>query len=256
MLDERYCMKVIPVAGLSGSGKTTFIRALIPVLSRHGPVGTVKHTGHHAMELPEGKDTTVMFAAGARAVAGIDREKMLITLGTTSITEALDVLAAQGIAFAVMEGYKGSALPKIIIGNLEAEGCVLRNPAPEDVINALDRFPDYITLGEILRDLGGTFQGTGQPCTITTSVIPVQAGNGGDALSSLERALPGIVRRMEGLSGVIRARAAIRHGTLFGGSDELLIAVATGKGDDATAALQYALSLCRDIPEVRSTIFL
>ncbi|HMK16120.1 MAG TPA: molybdopterin-guanine dinucleotide biosynthesis protein MobB, partial [Methanomicrobiales archaeon] len=42
-------MKIVQVAGFSGSGKTTFIRALIPLLSRLGPVGTVKHTGHHSM---------------------------------------------------------------------------------------------------------------------------------------------------------------------------------------------------------------
>ncbi|HVN65323.1 MAG TPA: molybdopterin-guanine dinucleotide biosynthesis protein MobB, partial [Methanomicrobiales archaeon] len=63
-------MKIIQVTGVSGSGKTTFIRSLIPLLTRSGPVGTVKHTGHHSMEAPKGKDTTVMFEAGARAVAG------------------------------------------------------------------------------------------------------------------------------------------------------------------------------------------
>ena len=121
-------MKVIPVTGLSGSGKTTFIRSLIPVLARFGPVGTVKHTGHHSMELPKGKDTTVMFGAGAVAVAGIDQEKTLITLGSTSLADALDILAGQGIAIAVMEGYKGSPLPKIVIGDIDLEGCVLRQP--------------------------------------------------------------------------------------------------------------------------------
>ena len=157
-------VKVIPVTGLSGSGKTTFIRSLIPILARFGTVGTVKHTGHHSMDLPPGKDTTVMFGAGAVAVAGIDREKTLITLGSTSLADALDILAGRGIVIAVVEGYKESPLPKIVIGNIDLEGCILRNPDPEDVIRCFDRFPDYITLGEILRELEADCRAEKGPC--------------------------------------------------------------------------------------------
>ncbi len=244
-------VKVIPVTGLSGSGKTTFIRSLIPILARFGPVGTVKHTGHHSMELPAGKDTTVMFGAGAVAVAGIDREKTLITLGSTSLAEALDIMAGRGIAIAVVEGYKSSTLPKIVIGDIDLEGCILRNPDPGDVIRCIDRFPDYITQGEILRELGESCRGRERPCTTAASTIPVPAGTGGDLLPFLERALHGIARRMEGLPGVFGARAAIRHGALFGGDDEILIAVAAGSGEGAGTALQSALSWCREILEDR-----
>lgn len=237
-------MKVIPVAGISGSGKTTFIRALFPLLSRYGPVGAVKHIGHHTMEVPEGKDTTAMFATGARAVAGIDREKTIITLHSTSITDALDILAGQGVAFAIVEGFKGSTWPKIIIGDLEAEGGVLRNPAPEEVIPALHRFPDYITFGEILRELGKSYRGKGKPCTTATATIPLPAGWKEDSLSSIEQELPALVRGMEALSGVTGARAAIRHGALFGGTDELIVAVAAWSGEEASSALQLALPGC------------
>lgn len=147
-------MKVIPVSGPSGSGKTTFIRALIPLLRRLGPVGTVKHIGHHAMDLPEAKDTTVMFKAGAVAVAGIDEEKTIVTLRSTSLPNALGILSSQGVVFAVVEGYKTGPLPKIVIGDVDVENCILRNPSPEEVIRSLDRFPDYDTLGERLRSLG------------------------------------------------------------------------------------------------------
>lgn len=232
-------VKVIQVTGLSGSGKTTFIRSLIPLLARLGPVGTVKHTGHHSMALPEGKDTTVMFGAGARAVAGIDREKTLVTLKSTSLTDALDILAGQRIAIAVIEGYKGSALPKIVIGDLEAEGCVLRNPDPKDVIPALERFPDYVTLGELLRELGEVCREKGGSCTTATATIPLPAGLKEDTLE-----LPALVRSMEALSGVIVARAGIRHGALFGGTEELLVAVAAVSGEEAFSAMQIALPGC------------
>jgi molybdopterin synthase catalytic subunit len=235
-------LKVIPVAGTSGSGKTTFIRELLPILSLHGPVGTVKHIGHHAMEVPEGKDTTVMFDAGARAVAGIDREKTIITLHSTSITDALDILAGQGVAFAIVEGFKGSTWPKIIIGDLEAEGGVLRNPAPEEVIPALHRFPDYITFGEILRELREICREKGQPCTTAAATLPLPVGIQEGSLD-----LPALVRSMEDLPGVAAARAAIRRGALFGAADELLVAVAAETGEEASSALQIGLLWCGDM---------
>lgn len=240
-------MKVIPVAGLSESGKTTFIRSLLPVLARYGPVGVVKHIGHHAMELPEGKDTTVMFGTGARAVAGIDGEKTVLTLRSTSVADALDILTGQGVAFAVVEGYKSSPWPKVFIGDLEAENCLLRDPEPEEVIRVLDRFPDYITVGEILRELATGCRGRGKPCATAAAAVPVPAGSGVTCLSSMEESLPGVVTCMEGFPGIAMARAALHHGSLFGGTDEVLLAVAAGTGDEAAAALQAGLGLCREI---------
>jgi molybdopterin synthase catalytic subunit len=237
-------VKVIPVAGTSGSGKTSFILALIPLLSRMGPVGTVKHIGHHAMEVPEGKDTTVMFATGAQAVVGIDGEKTIVTLRSTSVADALDLLAGQGIAFAVVEGFKGSPWPKVVIGDLEAEEVLLRNPSPEEVIRNLGRFPDYVTLGELLRELREVCREKEQSCTTATATIPLPAGMNEDSLE-----LPALVRGMEALSGVRGARAALRHGALFGGTDELLVAVAAESGEEAALALQLALPGCLETLE-------
>jgi molybdopterin-guanine dinucleotide biosynthesis protein MobB len=237
-------VKVIPVAGTSGSGKTSFILTLLPLLSRHGPTGAVKHIGHHAMELPEGKDTTVMFDTGARAVAGIDGEKTILTLRDNSLPDALDLLAGQGVAFAVVEGFKGSPWPKVVIGDLEAEEVLLRNPSPEEVIRNLGRFPDYVTLGELLRELGEACREQGQASTTATATIPLPAGMNEDSLE-----LPALVRGMEALSGVTGARAALRHGALFGGTDELLVAVAAESGEEAALALQLALPGCLETLE-------
>jgi molybdopterin-guanine dinucleotide biosynthesis protein MobB len=239
-------VKVIPVAGLSGSGKTTFIRTLIPVLARLGPVGTVKHIGHHSMELPEGKDTTVMFSAGAGAVAGIDSGKSVITLDGTSLAEALDILATHGIAIAIVEGYKGSPLPKIVIGDIDLEGCILRNPDPEDVIRSLDRFPDYVTLGEILRELGAACRAEPGSVAIAASTTPLSFGSQGAARSPLEDALPRIAEAAKDLPGVIGVRAVIQNGAPFGRPDELVIAIAAGKGDEAASALAKAFFRYRE----------
>jgi len=238
-------VKVIPIAGLSGSGKTTFIRALIPLLARIGPVGTVKHTGHHSMELPEGKDTTVMFSAGAAAVAGVDREKTLVTLHGSSLAGALDILSGQGISFAVVEGYKSSPLPKIVIGDIDLEGCVLRNPGPGEVIRVLDRFPDYFTLGGILRELGNGCQPGDEPVSIAASAIRLPPEPDEKTFMAFERLLPRIVGSAQDLPGVISARAAVQKGVPFGRPNELLVGVAGRGAEGAAAGMVRIVSGCK-----------
>ena len=238
-------MRVIPVAGLSGSGKTTFIRSLVPLLARLGPVGTVKHTGHHSMELPEGKDTTVMFGAGAAAVAGVDREKTLVTLGSSSLAGALDLLADRGMAFAVVEGFKDSPLPKIVTGDADLEGCILRNPSPGDVIPALDRFPNYFSLGGILRELGGEAGGDRIPPALSCAALPLPGGMDGEALDRLEQELPGLVEGCGDQPGVIGIRAVLQRGALFGKADGLLFGAAARSGEAATATLARMISESR-----------
>jgi molybdopterin-guanine dinucleotide biosynthesis protein MobB len=245
-------VRVIPVTGLSGSGKTTFIRALIPLLSRLGPVGTVKHIGHHAMQLPEGKDTTAMFGAGAEAAAGIDQEKMLITLASTSLAEALDILSGRGIAFAVVEGYKSGPLPKIAIGDVEVEGCILRNPEPEEVIRSLDRFPSYFTLGEMAREVWRECRSRNVPFTITTSTASLPMG----VLQDLEMALREIGDSLQDLPGVIAVRIVIQHGSPFGRTNQLIVAIAAENDEGAAAALAHVLQRCKKVLEVRGTGFL
>ena len=60
-------MRVIGLAGWSGSGKTRLLSALIPVLAARGlRVSTVKHA-HHAFDVDvPGKDSWTHRQAGAR----------------------------------------------------------------------------------------------------------------------------------------------------------------------------------------------
>jgi molybdopterin synthase catalytic subunit len=220
-------VKVIQVAGLSGSGKTTFVRALLPLLARSGPVGTVKHIGHHAMELPEGKDTTVMFGNGARVVAGIDQEKTIVTLEGTSLADALDILSSRGVSYAIVEGYKTSSLPKVVIGDADLEGCILRNPSPGEVTRSIDRFPSYFTLEELRRELNRESGAAGRPVAIACAAISSPVPMTGKEPSLPKGELP----------GVIGVRAVVHRGSLFGRNDELLVAVAAETRDAAVAAL-------------------
>lgn len=136
-------MKIIQVAGRSNSGKTTFIRKLIPELKKIGPVGVIKHLGDHEYGLEDGKDTTHFYNAGADITTGIDSEKTVCIMHHADLDTTLKMYAEQGIRFAVIEGYKQRSYAKIVIGSLEIDRGVLTNPTTEDVIQALDLFDEY-----------------------------------------------------------------------------------------------------------------
>jgi molybdopterin-guanine dinucleotide biosynthesis protein MobB len=136
-------MKIIQVVGNSESGKTTFIKKLIPALKKKGTVAAIKHLGDHTFQIEEGKDTTVFFDSGADISIGIDSHKAIAALRKNSLEDILSILFSQDIDFAVIEGFKQRTYPKIVIGGLTTENCVLSNPSVEHVITSLDLFDDF-----------------------------------------------------------------------------------------------------------------
>ncbi len=143
-------MRIIHIAGRSGSGKTTFIRSFGTLLCQYGRVGTIKHLGHHTYILPEGKDTTLHFATGAEMTIGIDDEKMVAQIRSPDLDRALRLLADQGIDYAIIEGFKAFPFTKVIFGDLEGTA-VFRNPEPEELIGQLSMFDEYHTLQSLIR---------------------------------------------------------------------------------------------------------
>jgi len=136
-------MKIIQVVGLANTGKTTFIKELIPVLMNRGSVGVIKHLGDHDYQMEEGKDTTGFFDAGAAISVGIDAGKSIVAIRNNSLDDILLLFFQQGIDFAIVEGFKQRPFPRIVIGDLEIEGCVLRDPEVQDVIASLSKFKDF-----------------------------------------------------------------------------------------------------------------
>ncbi|NYT05621.1 MAG: molybdopterin-guanine dinucleotide biosynthesis protein B [Methanomicrobiales archaeon] len=145
-------MRIIHVAGYSGTGKTRFITAFIEALRERGPVGVIKHIGHHTQELPGGKDTTLFTGAGAAIVIGIDDEKAMAAIRNASLADALALLARAGMAYAVIEGFKTEPGPKIVFGEYDDPQCVLRDPGVDEALAALGRFPRYATAESMLAD--------------------------------------------------------------------------------------------------------
>lgn len=136
-------MKIIQVVGRSNSGKTTFIKQLIPKLKMLGRVAVIKHLGDHEYVLENGKDTTGFFEVGADIAVGIDADKSVVAIRNNSLESNLRILFDQGINFAVIEGFKQKPFPKIVIGDLESDHCVLTNPSLDEVLATLDAFENY-----------------------------------------------------------------------------------------------------------------
>ncbi|HJH29088.1 MAG TPA: molybdopterin synthase [Methanosarcinaceae archaeon] len=111
-------MKVISVVGHKNSGKTALVSRLVTALSGIGSVGTVKHMAPHRFN-PEDTDTGKHFDAGADVVVGVTKDELVTIARDPSLDRALDALADGGMDFAVVEGYKESDLPKIILGDME-----------------------------------------------------------------------------------------------------------------------------------------
>jgi molybdopterin synthase catalytic subunit len=147
-------MKIIHVAGTSGTGKTRFIRELVPALTALGPTGVVKHIGHHTAVLEPGKDTTIFFESGAAISAGIDREKSVIMTRENELSAVLSFLSDSGIQYAVLEGFKQKPFRKILFGAYQgAEEVLMVEPSIDEVLSRLEEFSDFFTARALEREL-------------------------------------------------------------------------------------------------------
>ncbi len=113
--------KIKPVysfVGSSGSGKTTFLENLIPVLVRRGyTVGAIKHDAHKFEIDKPGKDSYRLKHAGAKIVSISSDQKMaMVQSYEKEYTMEEMVLKFYGTVDIILtEGYKKSNIPKFEI---------------------------------------------------------------------------------------------------------------------------------------------
>ncbi|MBP2249964.1 molybdopterin-guanine dinucleotide biosynthesis protein MobB [Halarchaeum solikamskense] len=137
-------MKVVSIVGESDAGKTTLVERLVAALDRAGAtVGTVKGI-HHAVELDDpGTDTHRHRSAGAARVVGVtpDLTASFRPVGKADggPDAALDRALAEfgeDVDVVLVEGFSGSALPKIVVGDPGASDYagpeLARVPVPDD----------------------------------------------------------------------------------------------------------------------------
>jgi len=116
-------MKVISIVGTKKTGKTTLVAALVASLAKHGKVGTIKNMAGHPVDRG---DTKRHFDAGADVVIGLGEARLKVTRELGDLESALAELEAEGVNFCVVEGFKHSPLPKIVMADIEVTNVVRR----------------------------------------------------------------------------------------------------------------------------------
>lgn len=110
---------VLGIAAFSGTGKTTLLTQVIPLLREAGlMVGLIKHS-HHAFEIDQpGKDSHRLRLAGANPVMLSSlRRRAIMTEHEPprepSLDEELTHLPQSGLDLILVEGFKRERFPKI-----------------------------------------------------------------------------------------------------------------------------------------------
>lgn len=117
---------LLAIAAWSGTGKTTLLKKLIPVLCAHGiRPGLIKHT-HHDMDVDKpGKDSYELRKAGAAQTLVASQQRWALMTETPG-QEELDLawlvsrMDASKLDMVLVEGFKHEAVAKIL---LFRQGC-------------------------------------------------------------------------------------------------------------------------------------
>lgn len=255
-------MKVISVVGYKKSGKTALVSALVRNLSGLGTVGTVKHMGEQRLN-PADTDTGRHFDAGADVVIGITGTEAagteLVSFSRNfNLEHALDQLCDQGIDFAVVEGFKESKLPKIVIGDLqEISNVVFRVPTDIDMHEELTASlvgialaqPDRYTLEALIKKArkNPAIRKAGAIGTFT-GIVRELAGN--ERTSKLEfekyepeasKALDCIREDLKKKEGILEVLIHHKTGVIKAGEDIVYIVIAAAHRTELFPALNEAI---------------
>ena len=241
-------MRIIHVVGRKKSGKTTFIHSLIPVLRKQGKTAVLKNLHTHFFEQPPGTDTTTHYEHGADIVIGTDPEKAMIAIPNGSLHDMLNLLSDQGMDFAIIEGHKAEPFQKVILGDLEMEGCVLRNPKPEDVLTHITEFSELYTLQGLIQELKRDCMSDDTGCIAAFNGI-VRRVTGAEITKTMDFSDTktihtlslDIQKGMEEIPGVLGVRFHHRTGIIPAGADLTYIAVIAQHRQEAFAALMQGI---------------
>ena len=111
---------VLCLIGRSGTGKTTVIERLIPLLKSKGvSVATIKHHNHDFEMDRKGKDTYRHKEAGARIAMIVSPRKLALVEDTEREPELNEIVDRyiRSVDFVIVEGFKTAAVPKIEVYN-------------------------------------------------------------------------------------------------------------------------------------------
>tara|TARA_R110002167_G_scaffold213760_8_gene418391 strand:+ start:5237 stop:5797 length:561 start_codon:yes stop_codon:yes gene_type:complete len=141
---------VISFAAYSGTGKTTLIEAIIPLLESRGmTVAVIKHSHHDIDPDPPGKDSHRFRQAGSHRVllATPDRD-ILVTeragRGDGRLADSLTMLSSEPCDIVLVEGFRHDPIDKIEISRQQSGAPWLYKE---------DRYVVAIAADSLLKDL-------------------------------------------------------------------------------------------------------
>ena len=162
----------ISFVGNSGAGKTTLLERLIPALRRKGVrVGVVKHDAHRFDIDHPGKDSHRLTAAGADTMLITSAEKLAMVKRHASsppIEELLERYFAD-MDLVLVEGFRGSSLPKIEIHRKEFRRALLCRGERDDPVLVAVASDEPLNLDVPVLDLN-------DPESIATFIVSFLSG--------------------------------------------------------------------------------
>ena len=116
----KYSLPLLGFCAYSGTGKTTLLTTLLPLLKKQGlRVGMVKHA-HHQFDIDHpGKDSYELRKAGAQQMLVASRQRMALIVESATqqdepvLEDALAMLIPEQLDLVLVEGFKLAAIPKI-----------------------------------------------------------------------------------------------------------------------------------------------
>jgi molybdopterin-guanine dinucleotide biosynthesis adapter protein len=145
---------ILGFAAFSGTGKTTLLIQLIPVLTQMGlRVGLIKHS-HHSFQIDHpGKDSFELRQAGASPVMIVSSHRRAIITEIMpakepSLDEELQYFDQSELDLILVEGFKSEKFPKIELHRPSLEKPFLYPNDPNIIAIASDcrlQIPSYLT---------------------------------------------------------------------------------------------------------------
>ena len=140
-----------PIIGFcahSGTGKTTLLKQIIPILKDKGfKLGIVKHAHHNFDTDQPGKDSYELRKAGAKnMLISSSRRWALINEHFSddeeaTLTELIDIITRQNLDIVLVEGFKREAFPKIELHRHGLEHSYMYSQDPHVVALATNENP-------------------------------------------------------------------------------------------------------------------
>jgi len=123
-MNQPFAFPILGFAACSGTGKTTLISRLIPLLNERGlKVGLIKHS-HHDFEIDHpGKDSYRLRKAGASPVVLVSSHRRAVitelSAGEPCLSDQLFCFTNEPIDLVIVEGFKQERFPKIELHRTE-----------------------------------------------------------------------------------------------------------------------------------------